>query len=177
MSEDDRIPRILRLLNEHVRNPSIRHIRDPFALRQLASEVARVFDRGNPVWRKWNEPRESFLKTVVGCWVPTDDLRDFLNQMEGPQLTRTDVAQRLRAYYEDPYMSYPNDDLEGSCLELYEREKALGTELPAIVGAMQEFIELEEERIRSERLAAWKRSVEEAKAQLEQRYLSGADCK
>ena len=57
------------------------------------------------------------------------------------------MVQRLRAFYEEPYSSYPNEELKAGCLALYEAEKAQGTELPAIIGALQEYIELEEERL------------------------------
>jgi hypothetical protein len=37
--------------------------------------------------------------------------------------------------------------LKAGCLTLYEAENAQGTELPAIIGVLQERIELEEERL------------------------------
>jgi hypothetical protein len=85
------------------------------------------------------------------------------------------VAQRLRAFWEEPWEKYPNDDLKAGCLALYEAEKAQGTELPAIVGAIQEYIEAEEERLRREREVAYRQFKEEERVRREQRYLSGAD--
>lgn len=112
------------------------------------------------------------------CWIPIDDLRDYLNGMPGSSLTTTDVAQRLRAFCEDdPYLVYPDEDLQASCLAIYERERADGTELPAIIGLLQEHVECEEQRMRSERETAWRNRAEEERRALEERFLSGADCK
>ncbi|AWI62463.1 hypothetical protein AB395_00006841 (plasmid) [Sinorhizobium fredii CCBAU 45436] len=69
----------------------------------------------------------------------------------------TDVAQRLREFEEDPYTNYPNDDLRDGCLAIFAQEKAEGTELPAIIGLLSEHVEREEERIRLEREARYKR--------------------
>lgn len=97
--------------------------------------------------------------------------------MPGPALTTTDVAQRLRAFWEEDYGPYPDEALQPGCLAIYEKEKASGTELPAIIGALQEHVEREEERLRTEHEAAWRQRIEEERIALEQRFLSGADCK
>jgi len=60
---------------------------------------------------------------------------------------------------------------------LYEKEMAAGTELPAIIGDLQEYVEREERRLRIEQEAAWRKRVEEESIALQQRFLSGADCK
>jgi hypothetical protein len=49
--------------------------------------------------------------------------------------------------------------------------------MPAIAGALRAYVEQEEDRLHRERAAAWKARVQMEKAALEQRYLSGADCK
>jgi hypothetical protein len=165
------------LLHEYVRSPSLRHIRDPYELNKLAKDIVKRLDQRNALWNKWESQRESLLKSAALCWIPTDDMRDYLNRMEGPTLTTTDVAQRLRAFHEEPYEPYPNEELQPGCLALYEREKAAGTEMPAIVGAIQEYVEQEEERIRVERQTAWRKRTEEERLALEERFLSGADCK
>ncbi|MGE5564968.1 MAG: hypothetical protein ACM3YN_02265 [Parcubacteria group bacterium] len=165
------------LLFDYVKSPSLRHIRDPYMLVKLAQQIIKAVDRGHPIWRKWEAPREALVKAAAGCWAPIEDLRDYLNEMDGPSLTTTDVDQRLRALYEDSYTSYPDEDLQAGCLALYEKEKAQGTELPAIIGALQEHVEREQERLRQEREAAWRRRAEEERIALEQRFLSGADCK
>ncbi len=126
---------------------------------------------------KVGRPREPFLKSAALCWIPIEDLLAFLNELPGPPLTKTDVAQRLRAFHEEPYDPYPNEDLQAGCLALYELEKAEGTELPAIVGALQEFLEPEEQRLHEEHQVAWRERVEQERIALVRRFFSGADCK
>lgn len=106
-----------------------------------------------------------------------EDLRDFLNSMDGSHLTATDVIQRLRAFHDEPFGSYPNEELQEGCLDIYGNEKSSGTELPAIIGRLQEHVEAEEQRLRSEREIAWRTRAQEEKDALEQRFRSGADCK
>jgi hypothetical protein len=43
--------------------------------------------------------------------------------MPGPQLTLTDVAQRLKTFEDEHYYDYPNEDLQVGCLAVYEKEK------------------------------------------------------
>ena len=177
MTDDDRINVVQRLIAEHAKSPSLRHIRDPYALNKLAGAIVKKLDREGSLWRKWEGKREALLKSASVCWVPVDDLRDYLNTMPGPSLTTTDVTQRLRAFHEEPYELYPNEELRPGCLTLYEAEKTLGTEMPAIIGALQEHVEREEERLRQEREENWRKRAEEERVALEQRFLSGADCK
>lgn len=108
--------------------------------------------------------------------MPSNDLREFLNSLPGPALTATDVAQRLRAVWEEPWSTYPNDDIQAGCLALYEAEKDAGTEMRAIIGALQEFVETEEDRLRRERDEHWKRIREQDRLKLQERFQSGADC-
>ena len=61
-------------------------------------------------------------------------------------------------------------------MQLYEREKAAGTELPAIIGLLRDHVEREEERIRVERGEAHRLRSEQDRIAREQRLLSGADC-
>jgi hypothetical protein len=89
----------------------------------------------------------------------------------------TDVSQRLRAIQEEPHTRYPDEQLKEGCLNIYEKEKAAGTELTAIIGALQEHIEMEEERIRKEREHSRRAQLQEEKEAAEQRFRSGADCK
>jgi hypothetical protein len=165
------------MVAEYVKSPSLRHIRDHEMLWRLAEKILERLDRMSPLWRKWQEPREALLRAASACWIPTEDMREYLNGMPGPALTMTDVEQRLRAIHEEPYAPYPNDQLSELCLEFYAREKAQGTELPAIVGALQELVEREEERLRRELQERLQAAREEDRRQLEQRFLSGADCK
>lgn len=162
-------------LADYVRSPSLRHIRDHHNVQRLAREIVESLDRASSIWQKWDGPREQLAKAAAPCWIPIGDLQAFLNRLPGPALTVTDVAQRLRAFWEEPWEKYPSDDLKAGCLALYGAEKAKGTELPAIVGAIQEHIEVEEERLRREREVAYRQVKEEERIQREQRYLSGAD--
>lgn len=46
---------------------------------------------------------------------PLEDLRAFLNELPGPVLTITDVAQRMRAFEDEDYFSYPKEELQPGC--------------------------------------------------------------
>jgi len=177
MEEDDRVRTVKVLLFDHLSNHSQRQVRDTWAIHMLAKEIVEKLDHRDGIWRKWNEPREALVKSATHCWIPIDDLREYLNGMPGPALTRMDVAQRLRAFQEEPYGERLNEELKAGCLVIFEREKAEGTELPAVIGAIQEWAEQEEVRQWHEREAARQRQIEEERVALEQRLLSGADCK
>lgn len=177
MEEDERIRTVQSLLFRHVSSRSQRHVRDVWAIHLLAKEIVDKLDHREGIWRKWNEPREALVKAATECWIPIEDLREYLNGMPGPPLTRMDVAQRLRAFQDDEYGSPPNEELKVGCLAIFEREKAEGTEVPAIIGAITEWVGQEELRQWHEREAARQKEIEEDRAALEQRLLSGADCK
>lgn len=174
--ESDRLYAVTSKLDDYVKSPSLRHIRDPHSLQKLAKEIVQAIDRASSIWGKWEGPREELAKSAAPCWIPTEDLQAFLNRLPGPVLTNTDVVQRLRAFNEEPYSTYPNEELKAGCLALYEAEKAQGTELTAIISALQEYIELEEERLRREREETYRRHQEEERIRLQQRFLAGADC-
>jgi hypothetical protein len=176
MREDERIWTVKELLFDYVKSPSLRHIRDPHSVIKLAQEIVRRIDRGNSIWRKWDGQREVLLKSAVGCWIPVEDLRDFLNRMPGPPLTTTDVAQRLKAF-EDEEHAWPDEELQPGCVSLFEQEKAAGTEMPAIVRLLRDHIEREDERLRAEQREEYQRHREQDRVAREQRLLSGADCK
>lgn len=173
--DNDRFYAVISKLADYVKSPSLRHIRDPHSLQKLAKEIIQSVDRAGAVWGKWEGRREEIAKAAACCWIPIDDLMTFLNRLPGPALTRTDVAQRLCAFWEEPWGEYPNEDLRVGCLALYETETALGTELPAIIGALREFIELEEDRLRRERDESCRRHREAERVRLEEKFLSGAD--
>jgi hypothetical protein len=174
---NERVYEVVHALAHYVKSPSLRHIRDPNALAKLAQEIVVSLDRQASIWRKWDGPREPFLRSAAICWIPVGDLLAFLNGLPGPPLTRTDVEQRLKAFHEEPYEPYPNEAVQAACLALYEREKADGTEMPAIVGALQDFILAEEQRLHDQRQVARRKHAEEDRIALEKRFLSGADCK
>ncbi len=177
MFDPERMQTVRRLIFDYVRSPSLRHLRDPHSVDSLAKQIIDAVDRQPSVWRKWEGEREALLRAAAFTWTPTEDLRAFLNNLPGPRLSHTDVAQRLRAMQDEPYTNYPDEALREDCLALYAREKADGTELPAIIGALQEFVETEGERRRLAALANYRRQQDEARQALEQRFLSGADCK
>jgi hypothetical protein len=95
----------------------------------------------------------------------------------GPPLTMTDVVQRLKAFEDEEYYAYPKEELQPDCLALYEKEKAVGTELPAIIGLLRDHLEREEERLHAEQQERYRQRQEEDRVAREQRLLSGADCK
>jgi hypothetical protein len=82
-----------------------------------------------------------------------------------------------RAFEDEDYFSYPKEEPQPGCLTIYEREKAMGTELPAIVGLPRDHIEREEERLRAEQKEQYEQSRERDRPAREQSLLSGADCK
>lgn len=177
MQDEDRVHAVRDIVADYVRSPSLRHIRDPFALRQLARSIVEVLDRGDQVWRKWDPARENLVRATTRLWFPLDDLVAFLNQMPGPALTCTDVAQRLRAFQEEHPYEFPDEEVKDGCLTLYSRERGLGTEFPAIVGALQEFVAEEARRLQDQRQAGRRDQARQVAGALQQRYLAGFDCK
>ena len=177
MYDTARMYAVRRLLFEYVQSPSLRHLRDPHSIDGLCRRIVEAVDRQPSVWRKWEGEREALLRAAAECWIPVEDLRQFLNNLPGPKLTATDVTERLRAVHEEPYSSYPDERLREGCLELYKREVAEGTEMPAIIGALQELVEQEGERLRHKAKAAYRERQKEKQEALEHRFLSGADCK
>ncbi|PKA43242.1 hypothetical protein CWR43_14470 [Rhizobium sullae] len=177
MFDDDRIYTIRDIISHFVKSPSLQHLRDPHSILIVAKTIVKQLDRESGIWKKWEGQRDALLKASLGCWIPVEELQSYLNTLPGPRLTTTDVCQRQRAYYEEPYAKYPNDDLKEGCLMLFNAEKALGTELSAIIGRLAEYVEGEEERLRVEHAARYKAMRESEKLAAEQRVLSGADCK
>jgi hypothetical protein len=174
--ESDRFWAVKYRLLEYVKSPSLKHIRDPNSVNKLAREILTSLDQASSVWRKWDGVREDVVKAAACCWIPVEDLRAFLNQLPGPELTVTDVNQRLRSIWEEASLNgYPNEDVKDACLPLYETERAAGTEMMAIIGAIQEFIEVEEERLRLEGEERYRRLREEERLRDEQMFLAGAD--
>jgi hypothetical protein len=163
-------------LMDYVKSPSLAHVRELRNLQKLAEEIVRALDSSSAVWAKWDGQREDVAKAAAPCWIPVDDLQVYLNRLPGPKLTRTDVVERLRAFWEEPWERYPEESLRDGCLALYQKEKSEGTEMPAIVGAIRAHIEEEEERLRKEREQTYQRFKEEERIKLQERFLSGADC-
>lgn len=163
------------LIAHYVNTRPINQIRDYFGLGSLSRDIIRRLEDDFAVWKKWSLPREALAKSAVGCWVPLEDLRAALNDMPGPTLTPTDVAQRLRAFCEED-CEEPNPLLRDGCLTIFEVEKAEGTEMAAIIGRLREHVEAEEIRRLHEEFELRRREAEEKRQALVERFLAGEDC-
>jgi hypothetical protein len=93
MDDGDRVRTVEELLFKHVCTLSLRQVRDAWAIHLLAKEIVEKLDHRTGVWRKWSEEREAVVKSAKDCWLPIDDLGEYLNGIPGPPLTRMDVAQ------------------------------------------------------------------------------------
>ena len=152
MSQEAREDIVRSVIAEYVNSHPITEIRDWYSLRSVARRVVQRLEAEGGIWTKWNPPREALVKSAIGCWVPLEDLRAFLNAMPGPELTPTDVAQRMRAFSEEDF-DEPNPALKDACLAIFAEEKAQGTELAAIIGRLREYTEAEEGRLMREQWA------------------------
>jgi hypothetical protein len=178
MFEFQRHGEVRRLLFRYLESPSLRHLKDPKQVDRLAEEIVSAVDRTHTLWSKWDAARGELLKAAARTWIPIADLVAFLNSLPGPRLTKTDVAQRLRAFQEEPYADlYPDERVKDACLALYAAELEAGTEMSAVVGALQEFADEEERRLDLEHQEKWKAAQAAQRLALERRFLSGADCK
>lgn len=164
------------LLAEYVRSPSLRHMREERSLAKLALEIVTKLDRDSSVWKKWEGPRDKILGAAIECWIPKADMLDFLNSLPGPALTMTDLEQRMKSMIEEEYLGDPEPKLEAECLSIYQAEKAAGTEMPAIIGRLSDYIGAQFQRLRDERRAEEERRLDEARLERERRLLSYADC-
>jgi len=164
------------MITEYVGSRTPRQVGDFLGIHSLSRDIVRRLEEQFAFWRKWSPPREAAAKSAVGCWIPLEDLRSFLNEMPGPTLTPTDVAQRLRAFCEED-CEPPNDALKDGCLAIYEDEKTQGTELAAIMGRLREHIVHEEIRLMHERWDEQRRQAEEKRRALENSFLTGEDCR
>lgn len=176
MPEERREDIVRSVIAQYVNTRPITQIRDWFGLATVSREVVKRLEAESSIWRKWSLPREALAKSAVGCWVPLEDLRAFLNDMPGPVLSPTDVAQRLRVFCEED-CEEPNEALREGCLAIYEEEKAQDTELAAIIGRLREHVDREETRLIHARWDQQKREAEERRLALEQSFLAGEDCK
>lgn len=176
MPNDDRIDIIRHLINRHNQNPTLRLIRDPYAISKLVTDIVRSLDRGSSLWQKWEGVRENLAHAAVICWIPMEDLLEELNRLPGGRLTKTDVEQRLLAIMDEAYQNYPNEELREGCLALYTKEKAMGTEMVAIIGAIRRHVESEEQRLRNEQQQRWRAEQAEERRIRIALFRAGADC-
>ena len=164
------------LLAEYVRSPSLRHMREERSLAKLALEIVTKLDQDSSVWKKWEGPRDKILGAAIECWIPQEDMLDFLNSLPGPALTMTDLEQRMKSMIEEEYLGDPEPKLEAECLAIYRAEKEAGTEMPAIIGRLADYTGAQFQRLRDERRAEEERRLDKARLERERRLLSFADC-
>lgn len=178
MSENSKTRIIENHISDHVNSPSLRHIRDDNIIHKLAQKITYDLEGSCSVWTKWTAPRDTLLTSAAECSIPVEHMRDFLNNLPGPELTTTDVSQRLRAIHnEDPFIRIPTAEMREGSLSIFDKEKSQGTELPAIIGAIQEYIDQikEQEGIQAE--SDRQARLERERIELEEKFLSGSDCK
>lgn len=173
---DQRTSTVQHLLADYVRSPSLRHIREPRSLAKLALEIVTKLDQDSSLWKKWEGPREALLASALDCWIPNADLLDFLNSLPGKPLTMTDLEQRMRHQIEVEYIASPEPVLQIECLEIYQAEKSAGTEMPAIIGRLSQYVASQWKRLKDERRQAEANRLEEARMARERRLLSYGDC-
>ncbi len=173
---DDRKSMIYRLLADYVRSPSLRHLRDDRSLHKIANEIVQNLDQRSAVWKKWEGKRNAVLKSALECWIPKVDLLAFLNGLPGPQLTMTDLEQRMKHLVEVESIGYPEPKLELECLAIYNAEVEAGTEMAAIIGRLSDYTLNQFERLRKEEQEEERLRLEEARLERERRVLSYADC-
>lgn len=77
---------------------------------------------------------------------------------------------------EEAYQNYPNEELREGCLALYAKEKAMGTEMAVIIGAIRGHVESEEKRLRNERQQRWRAEQAEERRIRIALFRAGADC-
>jgi hypothetical protein len=177
MLENERVQTVKRLLLEYVQSPSVKHIRDTNSITKLAKEIVAALDRASSIWKKWDGDRETLLKSALCCWIPAEDMWAYLNTMPGPKLTKTDVSARFQAFLKEEYcFEYPRHELKKGCLEIYRREKAEGTELPAIIQLLSEHVEKKEERLHHDQREFFQKVREQQRKEAEARLMAGADC-
>lgn len=175
MSREKQISTVIRLVREHTNSPSMRHIRDYKIIETLAVRIVDEMHHPSVVWTKWWPHREELIRAAAPTWIPDADLRDALNDMPGPKLTPSDVAQRLKVVQEE-LSSWPDEHFREACIELYQVERKAGTEMIAIAGAIRDYIEQADAERRKAVEKRWRAQREADKLALEARFLSGADC-
>lgn len=173
MTYDNRASEIRSLLWEHAHS-TLRSM-DHNRIAKLAEQILQVAtDRG--LWTKWSQDREEIAERAASLWIPLDDLRDALNGMPGPTLTRVDVEQRIRDFRDKQYGGYPNAEIEAEALAAFAEEKARGTEFIAVLGYMEEWSHGVEERLRQKRERGRRDQIAREKQIAEARLRNGADC-
>jgi len=173
MTNDERASHIRRLLWEQA-HPTLRRM-DHDRITKLAEQILQVATSCG-LWSKWTPDREAIAERAADVWVPMGELRDSLNDLPGPQLTKVDVEQRIRALREQPYRNYPTPELEAEAYVVFAEEKARGTEFIAILGYLEDWQLGSEERLRQKAEKERRERVAREKQHAETRLRNGADC-
>jgi hypothetical protein len=129
MYMDDRTMAVYSLVANYVSSPSLSHLRAERSIAKISHEIVTRLDQKSAVWKKWEGPREELLATALECWIPNEDLLSFFNSLPGPQLTMTDLEQRMKHMIEVDYIGTPEPKLELECLAIYRAEAEAGTEM------------------------------------------------
>lgn len=176
MYMDDRTMAVYSLLADYLRSPSLTHLRADRSLAKIAFEIVTKVDQKSAVWKKWEGRREDLLAAAIECWIPNEDMLAFLNSLPGPQLTVTDLEQRMKYMIDLESVGTPEPKLELECLAIYRAESEAGTEMPAIIGRLVDFISSQFKRISDERDEEARLRKVDARLGRERRLLSYADC-
>jgi hypothetical protein len=176
MYMDDRTTAVFGLLDDYVRSPSLRHLRDERSLAKIAREIVAKLDQKSAIWKKWEGPRDIALASALDCWIPKDDLLAYLNGLRGPHLTLTDLEQRMKHLIEVDSIAFPEPKLRTECLAIYQAEVEAGTEMPAIIGRIADYNISQFQRLRDEEHEEERLRFEKARLERERKLLSYADC-
>ena len=105
MTYDERASSISNLLWDHA-HPALRRM-DHQQIAKLTEQILQIATKRG-LWTKWSQDREELASRVTGLSVPLEDLREALNCLPGPLLTKVDVEQRIRDLREKPYANSPS---------------------------------------------------------------------
>lgn len=168
----DRYGAVRRLIWRYVQSPSLRHLRDTRSIQEITTEIVELFERRRPSWRKWSGDRDELAEIASNVWVPVEDLRAYLNDMPGPELTAMDVEERLNTLRDG---DRPEEARE-TCERIYAEEKAKGTELPAVLRFLAGYV-ISHDLGTYDRVRRAEREAREAAHKAKQdRFHSGVDC-
>lgn len=174
MSDEERASQVRALLWQHA-HPTLRSA-GYLEIAKLADEILQIVERRG-VWTKWGKDRDEIAQRAADICIPLDDLRQALNLIPGPELTKVDVEQRIRDIREKPYASgYPAQEIEAEAFAVFAEEKAKGTEFIAILGYMEEWYYGASERLRLKAEKERRERIAEERRRAEARLRNGADC-
>jgi hypothetical protein len=174
MTNDEREAHIRALLWRHA-HPTLRKM-DRDEISKLTEDILQIATSSG-LWSKWTPDRETIATRVADLWVPMEDLREALNALPGPKLTKVDVEQRIRDIREMPYSSgYPKAELEAESYAVFAAEKERGTEFIAILGYLEDWHLGSQERLRQKAEKERRERIAQERQIAETRLRNGADC-